>query len=424
MIDMELFRGRLLIAFAMIAYVFFTRNASAQIWSNSGIPPQPGLGSTEVAMYFTPVVSGTYRVQPIGPSGSPWGSKVNLGAVSGGVRRTYITWSGVTAGSYSNYNREGTAEKFEGGTWVPYPPPIPDPVSTDIVIDGITGGVASLYVDENGDGILDYIGDFPVDAAGQGEMPYESLWNGRPYEVRMKTIEANGVTVPYSQLMGTGTFATGGVSVSGTLGVEHIGNAGTISIGPEGAIETAELVVNEIEANGTAQTAYTYNNGAGESTSITYSTSGGSGVTAADIRLAAAQNSAQNAQIVAGLKEIAAKLPGTVTTGTIAVPSGPDLPGDLDESQGEAITEKVLDGTEKASAIVDGAKVAIVSAPSISASVGTSLTYTCTLPVLGEMVLNLGPYSTFIGHFRDFLKFVLSLVAWAVLIRIFRGTFV
>jgi hypothetical protein len=78
----------------------------------------------------------------------------------------------------------------------------------------------------------------------------------------------------------------------------------------------------------------------------------------------------------------------------------------------------------KASGIVNSIKTSIPTAPNVGASYGSRLSWECTLPVLGSFNVNLSPYSSIIGAFREFLKFVLSVVSWIMVVKMVRGAFV
>ena len=93
---------------------------------------------------------------------------------------------------------------------------------------------------------------------------------------------------------------------------------------------------------------------------------------------------------------------------------------------GNQTVAMVSEAATKASVIIDALKSGALPVPPSLASVafGQRLVWTITLPLLGRMSIDLTPYSDIISAFRNFLKFILGVISWVVVIKIYRGSFV
>lgn len=190
----------------------------------------------------------------------------------------------------------------------------PPTVDGNIDLSGSEGGKVGLYVDLDGDGLVEdseKVGEYEMAADGSFSAPYDSAWDGKKYQYRLEKLfygNTDGplLEVPRNDLLTSGTFESGatveiGNEVNGGGTIEHV--QGT-SVDAQGNRINTTITRSTISVDGNSSVSYTYQNSSGGHTTQTF-INGNEAAKSSDIQRSQVQNSSENEAILAKLGEIA-----------------------------------------------------------------------------------------------------------------------
>lgn len=286
-------------------------------------------------------------------------------------------------------------------------------VNGSMGLEGFDSVDYEILVDMDNDGV-------PETRVQSGNLKKDDAFSfessGKAWVMKATTGHLGEVTVPLGVDMATGH----GASNAETPSIELESRGSVITVGPDGK-HNVEVTTGELVVNGEPKYVYSAPKG---STTV-YQSSGASGVTAGDLREAVALNGAQSKALLdelKGIRQILENAPGAEVTKPTIGPS--NIPGNTGEGKGQQIEDAAwgIDGNLRA--MNQGFATGMGRAPNIQQFTGQSYTLTITLPVLGTFYMDLSPYSAYVNAFRDFLKFVLGIIAWVTSVRTIRSAFV
>jgi hypothetical protein len=222
-------------------------------------------------------------------------------------------------------------------------------------------------------------------------------------------------------------------SVAPVVVAKETAGSSTSSTGAVTPIVQYAVAGHEVTANGTVATSGTITSTVGGGASYYAGTStkgtgaGGSFVPAttaqSDIDLTDVKNLLREGNL--DRKQMTGALNKNVSSTPLALGTKPIIPeGNNFDERGELSIAKAESVFSTAGNLTTSLKTALPAAPVVTTSYGSTLQWSVTLPVLGDVSFNLTPYATFITAFREFLKFILSVVVWIGMVKIIKGTFV
>ncbi len=267
--------------------------------------------------------------------------------------------------------------KFDGGEWQ--------------MVSEIESSDGSYSLEFESESSFDYeirLGDYVIDLGDT--LPSVTLPGGE--------VLGNGTyTQPTSNLPPTVSISSNGTTSLGGSSPVQSGSTVTLPSSPGGSPSVQPIYT----VPGTNGTTHYVNTGTGQVTSYS------SGSPSAGTQNAVAQ---QNLSDIVG----SASFPSI--SGNYTVPSVPDGLGQETVSQGQAIATM-------AESARGGLVSAIGSVPSPNMpSFGSALSWSATIPYLGAISFDLSPHSGIINAWREFLKFLLAILAWIWTIQIIRGS--